>query len=77
MGDLAFSGAGLGRVAVDSEYGTSGGKYIQSKNSKLHETKSSGVSYDAQSASKLWQASERLVGLQQGEQPSSFGKGRA
>ena len=68
MGDLSFSGAGLGRVAIDSEYGASGGKYIQSKNFKLHEAKSSRVSYDTQSALELWQASERLVGLQQGAQ---------
>ena len=71
MGDLAFSGAGLGRVAVDAEYGASGGKYIQSKSYRLHEAKSSRVSYDTKDASKLWQASERLVGLQQGERPSS------
>ena len=63
VGDLAFSGAGLGRVSVDEEYAGASGKFIQSKNLHLAEAKSSRASYDQSKASKLWIDSSRLVDL--------------
>ena len=68
VGDLAFSGEGLGRVAIASEYMDAGGKYVQSKNHHLKEARSSPASHSKEDAAKLWLASERLVRLQAGEQ---------
>ncbi len=70
LGDLSFSGAGLGRVAVDAEYSAAGGKFIQSKHHRLREAKSSRASYDTQNAQSLWRGSERLVKLQPEEKPA-------
>lgn len=72
IGDLAFSGAGLGRVAVDEEYAGASGKYVQSKNLTLHEAKSSRASHDVQSANKLWLDSARLAQLKPEERPKSL-----
>lgn len=72
IGDLQFSGAGLGRVAVDAEYSSTGGKYIQSKNHTLHEAKSSHASYNTENAADLWRDSERLVRLSPEERPGKL-----
>lgn len=69
LGDLAFSGAGLGRVAVDEEYAGASGRYVQSKNFRLHEAQSSKASHDEVAAAKLWRDSARLVQLSAEESP--------
>ena len=72
IGDLPFSGAGLGRVAVDVEYSAAGGKYIQSSSHRLREAKSSRASYEKQNAANLWLQSEHLVALRPEEKPASL-----
>lgn len=68
-GDLAFSGSGLGRVAIDSEFEAATGKYIQSTSGRLIETRSSKMSYDERLAARLWRDTARLVGLRADETP--------
>ena len=75
VGDLAFSGAGLGRIGTDPQYAAASGKYIQSSSGTLREAKSSRMSYDAPRAAKLWRASARLVELRPDEHPQSIGGG--
>ena len=62
-GDLAFSGTGLGRVAVDAAYAEMSGKYIQSNDHRLLEARSSKMSYDKALATRLWRDTAQLVGL--------------
>ncbi|WP_165789555.1 SDR family NAD(P)-dependent oxidoreductase [Billgrantia endophytica] len=63
MGSLAFSGDALARVAIDPAFARASGKYMQSRNGQLIETRSSAMSYDIERARKLWADSETLVGL--------------
>ncbi len=69
MGTLSFSGAALAKVASDPMYANASGKYIQSKNGTLIETRSSKVSYDTVKAGRLWKDSEQLANLEPGEHP--------
>jgi NAD(P)-dependent dehydrogenase (short-subunit alcohol dehydrogenase family) len=61
MGDMIFSGKSLARVAVDSTYANSSGKYFQSNDKKLIERQSSKLSYDEQRAIKLWDDTKILI----------------
>jgi NAD(P)-dependent dehydrogenase (short-subunit alcohol dehydrogenase family) len=63
IGSPEFSGAGLARVALDSAYADGSGKYFQSNDGQLIETRSSRMSYDEQRARKLWNDSKKLTGL--------------
>ncbi|WP_428537026.1 SDR family NAD(P)-dependent oxidoreductase [Rhodopila sp.] len=72
MGSVAFSGDALADVAIDPRFATASGKYIQSRNGGLIEARSSKASYEAASASKLWQDSEALVDLQPEERRKMF-----
>jgi len=69
MGSLAFSGPALARVVVDPSFAQASGKYIQSKNGSLLETRSSTTSYDEKRAAQLWADSDDLVHLRPEEQP--------
>lgn len=64
MGSIPFSGDALARLAVDPAFAAASGKYIQSRNGRLIEAKSSITSRDPALAHKLWADSETLVGLQ-------------
>jgi NAD(P)-dependent dehydrogenase (short-subunit alcohol dehydrogenase family) len=68
QGSIGFSGACLAKVAADPDYGNGSGKYFQSNNGALSETRSSKLSYDEQRAQKLWNDSKTLVRLQPGEE---------
>jgi hypothetical protein len=70
MGSLHFSGPALASIALDQRFATASGKYIQSNNGMLMETRSSKTSYDQAKAAKLWEDSERLVDLKAGERPN-------
>ena len=63
IGSPEFSGAGLARVALDSTYADGSGKYFQSNDGRLIETRSSKMSYDEQRALKLRNDSKKLTGL--------------
>ena len=69
---LAFFGCRLRKGAVDVEYNSAGGKYIQSSSHTLREAKSSLASYDKRSAANLWLQSEQLIGLRHEEKPVSL-----
>jgi len=69
MGEMPLSGEALGMLAQDAAYAQSSGKYFQSKNGVLRETRSSVKSYEEQVAAKLWSDSEQLVRLRDSEQP--------
>ncbi len=69
QGSISFSGASLARVASDPAYRNMSGKYFQSNNGALSDTRSSQLSYDEQRALKLWNDSEALVGLRPSEEP--------
>jgi NAD(P)-dependent dehydrogenase (short-subunit alcohol dehydrogenase family) len=69
MGSLSFSGDGLARLAVDPDYASEAGQYLQSEDGHLVTARSSKVSYDEQRALKLWKDSETLVKLQPNEMP--------
>jgi len=66
QGSLSFSGASLAKVATDPAYAS--GKYFQSNNGALSDTRSSKLSYDEQRALKLWNDSKTLVQLQPNEE---------
>ncbi len=68
MGSLEFSGASLARIASDPSFDGSG-KYFQSHNGVLSETRSSKVSHDKERALRLWENSKLLVKLQASEEP--------
>lgn len=61
MGSIPFSGDALAKVAVDPAFAAASGKYIQSRNGRLIEARSSKATYDMASARKLWDDSEKLV----------------
>ena len=67
QGSISFSGACLAKVASDTAYENGSGKYFQSNDGALSETRSSKLTYDEQRALKLWNDSITLVGLQAGE----------
>ncbi len=62
MGSLAFSGASLARLAADPAYADASGKYFQSNDGKLSETRSSILSYDEARAASLWNQMRRWPG---------------
>jgi NAD(P)-dependent dehydrogenase (short-subunit alcohol dehydrogenase family) len=68
MGSLEFSGASLARLAADPAYAGSSGKYFQSDDGQLIETRSSAASYDEGRALKLWNDSAALVELRPEEE---------
>jgi len=68
QGSVSFSGASLAQIAVDPVYASASGKYVQSNDGALIETRSSKMSYDEQRAAKLWNDSKTLVRLQPGEE---------
>jgi hypothetical protein len=68
QGSLSFSGASLAKVASDPAYRNASGKYFQSNNGALSDTRSSKLSYDEQRALKLWNDSKTLVRLQPNEE---------
>ena len=63
MGSIPFSGDALARVAVDPAFAAASGTYIQSRNGRLSEARSSKASYYVADARKLWADSEKLVNL--------------
>ena len=69
QGSVSFSGASLAQIAVDPVYANTSGKYLQSNDGKLSETRSSKMSYDERRAAKLWNDSKTLVRLQPSEEP--------
>lgn len=69
IGSLGFSGASLARLATDPAYARSSGKYLQSNDGKLIETRSSTLSYDESKAAKLWNQMAALARLQPEETP--------
>lgn len=60
-GDLKFSGASLGELAIDDQFANRSGKYFQATRHKLFEQKSSAISYDEKLARKLWIDSDELL----------------
>ncbi len=68
QGSVGFSGASLAQIAVDPRYANASGKYLQSNDGALNETRSSKMSYDEQRAAKLWNDSRTLVRLQPSEE---------
>jgi NAD(P)-dependent dehydrogenase (short-subunit alcohol dehydrogenase family) len=69
IGNLKFSGEMLGRLAIASDYANASGKFMQSRNCKSVEQRSSDTSYDSERAKKMWSDSEKLVGLSPTERP--------
>jgi NAD(P)-dependent dehydrogenase (short-subunit alcohol dehydrogenase family) len=72
QGSLSFSGASLAMVASDPAYRNASGKYFQSNNGALSDTRSSKLSYDEQRALKLWNDSKTLVRLQPNEESAQL-----
>jgi NAD(P)-dependent dehydrogenase (short-subunit alcohol dehydrogenase family) len=70
MGSMEFSGCSLAKLAADPAFARASGKYFQSNDGRLIETRSSKTSYDEQRALKLWDGSKWLVDLQPGEEPA-------
>jgi hypothetical protein len=63
IGDLAFSGTSLGKIAADPAFANGSGKYLQSNDGRLIEVRSSKMSYDERVATRLWNDSKELVHL--------------
>lgn len=63
MSTARFSGAGLAEIIISPEFKNSSGKYIQAKDGKLEEARSSKTSYDRMLAARLWTDAERLAGV--------------
>ena len=72
MGQMPLSGEALAMLAEDAAYAGSSGKYYHSKNGVLSETRSSVVSYEEETAVKLWSDSAHLVLLANRELPWSL-----
>ena len=72
QGSVSFSGASLAQIAVDPTYANASGKYLQSNDGALKETRSSKMSYDEHRAAKLWTDSRTLVRLQPGEESAQL-----
>lgn len=64
MSTAAFSGAGLAEVIISPKFKNVSGKYIQAKDGKLHEARSSKTSYDKTFAARLWSDAERLTSIE-------------
>ena len=69
MGQMPLSGDALAMLDRDALYADSSGKYFHSKNGVLSETRSSVVSYQEDTAARLWIDSELLVRLAEKERP--------
>lgn len=65
---VAFSGAALADLAVDTRYTSASGSYFQAQEGVLSQVRSSTTSYDQQRAEKLWNDSKLLVSLRPGEE---------
>jgi NAD(P)-dependent dehydrogenase (short-subunit alcohol dehydrogenase family) len=72
MGNLEFSGKSLGKLASDPSYSLESGKYYESNDGQLLETRSSKMSYDQQRANQLWQDSKKLVRLSSSEESAGL-----
>jgi NAD(P)-dependent dehydrogenase (short-subunit alcohol dehydrogenase family) len=72
QGSVSFSGASLAQIAVDPIYADASGKYFQSNDGALNETRSSKMSYDELRAAKLWNDSKTLVRLQPSEESTQL-----
>jgi NAD(P)-dependent dehydrogenase (short-subunit alcohol dehydrogenase family) len=70
IGDLAFSGTSLGKIAADPAFANGSGRYFQSNDRRLIEVRSSKMSYDEQRATRLWNDSRELVHLLPSEEPA-------
>ncbi|MBX5297516.1 SDR family NAD(P)-dependent oxidoreductase [Rhizobium sp. NLR15a] len=68
MGSMEFSGISLARLGADPVFAGCSGKYLQSNDGHLIETRSSAMSYDEERALKLWNDSKLLVHLQPAEE---------
>jgi light-dependent protochlorophyllide reductase len=66
LSTLSRSGTALSRMVLDPELANTTGKYFPS-HARWHAARSSELSYDAQKARALWDASVRMSGLQPGE----------
>jgi hypothetical protein len=73
QGSISFSGASLAKVAADPAFKNGSGKYFQSNNGALSDTRSSKLSCDEQRAPKLWNDSKTLVRCSQTKSPFSCG----
>ena len=69
MGTIPFSGGALADVAIAPGFAGASGTYMQSRNGRLTEARSSRASYDAAAAERLWADSEALAGLKPQERP--------
>ena len=69
IGSLRFSGDMLGRIAIDPAYANASGKFLQSRNGRSIEARSSAASYDRARAGKLWADSVALTHLGPEEEP--------
>ena len=72
IGDLHFSGDMLSKLAIDPAYEGASGKFMQSRDRRSIEQRSSAASYDADRAKKLWRDSLDLVKLRPDEHPRLF-----
>jgi NAD(P)-dependent dehydrogenase (short-subunit alcohol dehydrogenase family) len=72
IGSVGFSGAALAKVVLDPAYADGSGKYFQSNDGRLIETKSSKMSYDARRALKLWDDTKILVCLDPSEETAGL-----
>ncbi len=70
MGQMPLSGEALAILDQDAAYSDSSGRYFHSKNGEVSETRSSVVSYQEDTAAKLWSDSCQLVRLAQNETPA-------
>ena len=68
QGSVSFSGASLAQIAADPRYADASGKYFQSNDGALTETRSSKMSYDEGRALRLWNDSKKLVRLEPSEE---------
>jgi NAD(P)-dependent dehydrogenase (short-subunit alcohol dehydrogenase family) len=68
---VAFSGAALADLAIETLYAAGSGGYFQAREGTLSKVRSSTVSYDEQRAMTLWNDSRRLVGLLPDEDQAS------
>ena len=65
MSSVSFSGASLAEILVSPDFRNSSVKYLQAKDGKLREARSSETSYDTAFAARLWTDAERLAGIGQ------------
>ena len=70
IGTIPFSGGALADIAIGPRFADASGRYVQSRNGKLTQARSSRASYDEAAAARLWTDSEALAGLAPQERPS-------